>query len=119
MKLYQIFLICLLFTYISSSCQIKDKEGSSLEECSKRELDKNEGAACCFVEAKGQINAKDCMAVDQDKYDSILKGKNTEEKVEAQTTLTYYCAKEKESSSSSSANNLALSLLILLFFTLL
>ena len=119
MKLYQILLLCLLFTYISSICS--GVTASTAEECAKLELDDSEkqagGVACCLIKFSGQNM---CTKIDKDSYEKVLKG----ETIEALgTTYDYKCLKvedKKEAEKSSSgANNLALSLLILLFFTLL
>ena len=117
MKLYQIFLLCLLFTYISSVCS--GVTASTAEECAKLELDDSEkqlgGVACCLTKFSNQYM---CTKADKDTYEKALKG----EPIEALgTTYEYHCSKaeDKKEKSSSGANNLALSLLILLFFTLL
>lgn len=117
MKLYQIFLLSLLFTYISSTCNLTP--ASTAEECSKLELDDSEkqagGVACCLTKFSGQNM---CTKTDQETYEKALKGEPIEV---LGTTYEYHCYKketEKEKSSSG-ANNLALSLLVLIFFTLL
>ena len=117
MKLYQIFLLCLLFTYISSACT--GVTASTAEECAKLELDDSEkqagGVACCLTKFSNQYM---CTKTDKDTYEKVLKGEPIEI---LGTTYEYHCSKaeDKKEKSSSGANNLALSLLILLFFTLL
>ena len=118
MQLYQIFLLCLLFTYISSTCS--GVAASSSEDCAKLELDDNEkslgGVACCLTKLSGKNM---CTKADQETYEKALKG----EPIEVfGTTYEYHCSKSEDKTktekSSSGANNLALSLLILIFFTL-
>ena len=116
MKLYQICLLCLLFTYISSICT-----GTTAAECAKLELDDSEkqagGVACCLTKFSNQYM---CTKTDKDTYEKVLKGETIEV---LGTTYEYHCSKAEDKKeaekSSSGANNLALSLLIVLFFTLL
>ena len=125
MQLYKLFLIFLLFTYISSTCT--DGTGSSVDECSKRELSDQEkgatGVACCLISQIVDGNEeKACFHANKVTYDEILKGKK--EFTISGSTLVYNCKTEDNTKtteagkSSSASNNLALSLLILIFLGL-
>ena len=77
MKLYQILLLCLLFTYISSICS--GVTASTAEECAKIELDDSEkqlrGVACCLTKISNQYM---CTKTDKDTYEKVLKAETIE-----------------------------------------
>ena len=74
MKLYQILLLCLLFTYISSICS--GVTASTAEECAKIELDDSEkhlrSVACCLTKISNQY------MTDKDTYEKVLKRETIE-----------------------------------------
>ena len=75
MKLYQIFILGLLFTLISSTFNYDDKI-ESLKDCG--ELDetekKNGKTHCCFVQAG---ETKFCFPYSQDEYDAFKKSEGS------------------------------------------
>lgn len=123
MQLYKIFLLCLLFIYITSTCT--GVEASSAEDCEKLELDNSEkemgGVACCLTKFS---NKNMCTKIDKDTYEKVLKGESIEF---GGTTYEYHCYQSSKSeettqtkteNNSSGAKHLALSLLIIIFFAL-
>ena len=122
MKLYQIYLFCLLFAYISSAC--KTLSASGLDSCSSLELSDQEkssgGVVCCFVQVTGTFSANGCDIADQGTYDKVLKG--TTQFTDEYGTSTYTCplkTEETTKANNSGINYLTLGLVHFIFFSLL